>query len=726
MNIPQPKTLISPTGRRFMRRAALFTASLLIVSPSTYADSATWDGSEDTSWTTPDNWTGGGVPGGSSTSSSTDIATFSTPTAARIITVDSERNVSGITFSGSGNFNTTLTGGSLWLTSGGTIQNFGNSGTRTDKIESALVIQGDGGTYAIGANSTNNAAVLQITTGGITGVSTAGNTTTLTLTGGNNSAGNSVSAVIGDGSAGGNVAVVKSGNGWWSLSGANTYSGGFTLDAGNVRISNASAFGTGTLTINGGALSGSGSSTIANDMVWNATVAHNNLIGNSGSIVMNGDALLTGNRDVNVTAVASSLTVNGVISDGGGSFGINKMGVFGLTLGGANTYTGTTNVNAGTLTLGAAGSLANTSTLAVNAGNAVGTAGGRVNLNGRSQTVAALTGGSGAGGQGIIANASNTAATLTVDGSGDSTYDGLLVEAGAAGALSLAKAGSGTLTLTGSHSYAGGTTVNGGTLLVNGGATNAAGSSSVLGVGSNGFGQFTMSGVPDVGSLVVGQRVSGLHIPDYAYITSINTATNTITFSAYFNTRNTAAETETFAAYTGSGLGTGAVTVFGGTLGGTGVIAGATTIESGGTLAAGANGVGTLTFGSSLELAGTTLLEIANASSFDVIAANSIAYGGTLTINLLGGFTLSGGESYELFTSTTKTGDFTSISVVGTTLDSSNDYTATIGGLTYTFVASDTGGVLSVAAVPEPSTYAAIMGAITLAGVAIRRLRRAS
>jgi autotransporter-associated beta strand protein len=704
-------------------RTVFVSSSLILASHPAFAASASWLTAGSGSWETGGNWNPGVAPGAVGTTDNTDVATFgSSFTTLRTIAVDNTRNVSGITFTGTGTAGYTLSGGSLYLTNGGTIQNSGAGSAHTDRIESAIVLQGDGGSQTISATAASGSTNLVIATGGITGVSTLGNTTNLTINGGNASSGNNISAVIGDGSAGGNLAVTKNGTGSWVISGANTYSGGFTLNAGNLRIGNNAAFGTGTLTINGGTLSGSASSTIANNMVWGGNISHTNVIGNSGSIVMNGNALLTGNRDVQVTASASSLTVNGVISDGGNSFGINKTGVFGLTLGGANTYTGTTNVNAGTLTLGATGSLSSSSILAVNAGATAGTAGGRVNLNGRSQTVEGLTGGSGLGGQGVIANASATAATLTVNNSSNYTYDGLLVEAGLAGTLALAKNGTGTLTLTGSHSYAGGTTVSGGTLLVNGGATTAAALASTQGTVSASFGNFTMTGLASTSGLVVGQKISGTNISGGAYVTSIVNGT-TITFSSYINNGNTNVQAETFAAYNGSGLGTGAVTVSGGTLGGTGVIAGATTIQSGGTLAAGANGVGTLTFNSSLSLAGTTLLEIASASSFDIVAADSIAYGGTLTVNLLGGFTLSAGETYGLFASNSHTGNFNAISVAGTVLDAGNNYTATIGGLTYSFSAAN--GELSVA-VPEPSTYAAIMGAVVLAGVAIRRRRRSS
>lgn len=73
----------------------------------------------------------------------------------------------------------------------------------------------------------------------------------LTLTGSNAGA-NTFRPVIGDG-AGGATALVKSGAGAWTLSGANTYTGGTTLSAGTLKLS-----GSGTLGASSGALAFSG------------------------------------------------------------------------------------------------------------------------------------------------------------------------------------------------------------------------------------------------------------------------------------------------------------------------------------------------------------------------------------------------------------------------------------------------------------------------------------
>jgi len=82
----------------------------------------------------------------------------------------------------------------------------------------------------------------------------------------------------------------------------------------------------------------------------------------------------TANQNINIALGASQtwnvgsggLTVNNVISDGGSAFGLTKMGAGTLTLAGANTYTGTTTVNAGTLTL--SGGISSSSALALGGG----------------------------------------------------------------------------------------------------------------------------------------------------------------------------------------------------------------------------------------------------------------------------------------------------------------------------------------------------------------------
>ncbi|RYF74828.1 MAG: hypothetical protein EOO29_24690, partial [Comamonadaceae bacterium] len=95
--------------------------------------------------------------------------------------------------------------------------------------------------------------------------------------------------------------------------------------------------------------------------------------------------------------------------------------------------------------------------------------GGVLALNGFSTTVGALRS---EGGAGVILNG-GADATLTLDSSilGDSAFSGRIIDsdAKAGGLLALVKTGVGTFTLSGTNTYAGGTTVSAGTLAVGAG-----------------------------------------------------------------------------------------------------------------------------------------------------------------------------------------------------------------------------------------------------------------
>jgi len=77
------------------------------------------------------------------------------------------------------------------------------------------------------------------------------------------------------------------------------------------------------------------------------------------------DLTLAGaNVNFDTSGSGGSFTVSGVISDGGNGYGITKIGLNTLTLSATDTYTGSTNVNGGTLMLPGAGSI--TSNVQVN------------------------------------------------------------------------------------------------------------------------------------------------------------------------------------------------------------------------------------------------------------------------------------------------------------------------------------------------------------------------
>jgi len=187
---------------------------------------------------------------------------------------------------------------------------------------------------------------------------------------------------------------------------------------------------------------------------------------------------------------------------------------------------------------------------------------------------------------------------------------------------------------------------------------------------------------------------------------------------------------------TGSATGTGAVTIASGaTLGGSGFIAGATTIAGGGTLSPG-NGAGVISFAGTLTLAGATNLEIAGTArgtAYDgVNVAGALIYGGTLAINF--STTIADGNRYDLFAAADGAGapagfgSFTAVSVTGSYIasltNSSGVWTGSAGGFDFAFSQATGDLVVTASAVPEPSAWAAILGALSLAGAAACRRRR--
>ena len=106
-------------------------------------------------------------------------------------------------------------------------------------------------------------------------------------------------------------------------------------------------------------------------------------------------------------------------------------------------------------------------------------------------------------------------------------------------------------------------------------------------------------------------------------------------------------------------LGTNTITVTNGaTLAGYGVINGAVTEQSGGTLALGA-AIGTLTINNALTLAGTNVIKLSHVTSAtnDVIQGlSNVTFGGTLTIITNG--TLQSGDTFHLFNASAYSGFF--------------------------------------------------------------------
>ena len=215
------------------------------------------------------------------------------------------------------------------------------------------------------------------------------------------------------------------------------------------------------------------------------------------------------NGTLNSTASAydgQSGTVNANLT---GGVGLNMSTTGLLTLGGSDNYTGNTVVNSGTLQLGSAAGIpsgATSGNLVLNAG---ASSAGVVDINGIAANVGGLSGTAGAV-LGMIVNNSFAGGTLSVGSNNASTtFSGMLADGNST--LALNKSGTSNLTLDGSNTYSGGTTVTQGILApTNSAALGTISVSSSLSVKSGGELQLPSGILFSVGNvLVAGSGVTG-------------------------------------------------------------------------------------------------------------------------------------------------------------------------------------------------------------------------
>ena len=127
----------------------------------------------------------------------------------------------------------------------------------------------------------------------------------------------------------GNGGLTKQGTATLTLSGANTYTGTTTVNTGTLQLGAANALTTGALTVG-----------IDGTFDLNSFAQTVTDLSGSGAITLGSAALTAGST--------GDSTFSGIISGNGG---LTKQGTATLTLSGANTYSGGTNVNAGTLSI---------------------------------------------------------------------------------------------------------------------------------------------------------------------------------------------------------------------------------------------------------------------------------------------------------------------------------------------------------------------------------------
>ncbi|GAT31860.1 PEP-CTERM protein-sorting domain-containing protein [Terrimicrobium sacchariphilum] len=271
---------------------------------------------------------------------------------------------------------TTTTTGTLAFGNGGFLNFIGTGNQTTDRninIASGVNI----GNSSTGTTLTLNGAITNVSTGSATTLRASVISGATQIINSNIADGPSVVSVSKFSATNyyntsGNV-VSNDGGGLLVLNGNNSYTGTVTVNAGTLRIGHANALGStagGTTVSNGAVLDLNGQTVGAEALSITGTGISSSgaLINSSGTAASYGGAVtLAGNTSL---GGSGSTTFSGNFGETGGVRTFTKVGAGTVTLGGANTYTGTTTVSAGTLLIN--GSNASTATVTVASGAAIG------------------------------------------------------------------------------------------------------------------------------------------------------------------------------------------------------------------------------------------------------------------------------------------------------------------------------------------------------------------
>jgi autotransporter-associated beta strand protein len=495
------------------------------------------------------------------------------------------------------------------------------------------------------------------------------------------------------------------------LNGQNTYNGGTTL----VGPATASVFttistvglpgslvsgpfGTGPVTFNGpGTRSTTGADTTNGNAIIFAADTTFPSLASEKTLTLEGPVTLSGGSrtltvNVGTNVVGKSLTINGVIGDGGNNYALTKAGTGNLVLSAANTYTGGTTNSGGVLILNNNSALSSGALVTTN-GNT------RVTINdGITITNDIIVNGGGVVSRGIFENSGAGNATLSgspitinaplfAGGHFASTGGGTLTVAKPVNSSVAVSIRTGTVIMSGGGSYTGANITGTGRL----GANNGFCSSATLDLGLSGAAVFDLAGFNQSLAGLTRKNANSALITNSATGSDSTLTLTTLTTNfpgvladsgvaggrialvvsggshtlsgASTYTGNTTISAGTLN-LTGS-LGGTAVTNVAGTLTGTGVINGSVVVQSAATLNPGvSDSLGeSLTINNNLTLAGTTIVQIGAAPACDTIAGVvNVNYGGTLIVTNATGATLAAGNTSNLFSASgTKLNNFSSV-----------------------------------------------------------------
>jgi autotransporter-associated beta strand protein len=246
---------------------------------------------------------------------------------------------------------------------------------------------------------------------------------------------------------------------------------GTTLVSGNnVVLSSGVALSTGTLALNSLTLNSGGG--VSLQATQTLTISSGGLLLQDGNSGISGGILSSGATSLWVFTPSNTGATSSISSALTGTFALTKSGAGTLVLGGtsagfptlsANTFTGTTTINEGTLRLGAGNALGvlGTQALVLNGGGVNGT-GGVLDLNGQFLLVGALSnqgaGANAAVGGGVIMSTSAGSGTFVTNTATATSFGGGIT----GDSVFFSKTGTGVLTMLGASSFGGGLLLNGG------------------------------------------------------------------------------------------------------------------------------------------------------------------------------------------------------------------------------------------------------------------------
>ena len=687
-----------------------------------------------------------------------------------------------MTLTGNAGAATAEQAGALTLASGTNVFNIGANAAQQASLRFASITRSGNAVLSVrgtnlGAAAANGVAQFGSTAavGGLAGGSGAAGTTTVSIVPW--ATGNVASAT----STGSSFVTVDGSGNWRPLSLATEYLSnsfaGATPDS-NVRISAVTAAPAGGVTVNSLLVQGTAVLT---------TTGTDTITLSSGALMYSPTAALSGTLAANINFGAAegvvtntgTLTLSGVLSGSGGLTRATPTGNA-LTLSGANTYTGPTTLLSGTTTF--AGTVANdgvtpgplgldTSAVVINAGATTAT---RIWVNGNTTFNRDLVVGgvqfAGSGTSGTVGlGSSPSGSTITMNGgvllnrqltieTGSTVADTATFNGVVSGPGSLTDAFTSRIVLANANTYSGGTEMAAGTWIAANNAGFGTGPINVVGatttaanlqtqgartlanpvvflnnliipVASDALltlsGPINLNGVPRTLTVVTpnGLALTGLVSDGGLNKAGVGTLTlnrpagqdysgGTIVAGGTLNVLNSA----------GSGTGGGTVQVQSpGRLTGDFIVAGATQLA--GTLSpgnGGNNAIGAARFGASLAMTSSAVanFELASTSSFDsLVVGGAYTLAGLVTVNLISGYSPALGASFNLI-------DWGSLDAAGFTLATGLDFSGAplSPGLSWDSSRFISEGTVQV--VPEPGSWALMLGGLAAVSAAALRRRR--